>query len=397
MILKGLYLIYDMFIGSINSTCVYYNKFADLAISEDIKTERDLSELSNYYEFSVEKEGNINEVEIGIKPLKEIIDIKPKDMGLPMNYQVLSNGTFIMFNNYFESLIKNILTFYYVKNIKSLNNKEFKVSLKEINEHDTIEELNKFLVYREVEKMLFEKSFDELLKHFESELKINLERDIIDWDFINEMRERRHIIVHNSSKINKKYIVKSKNPYNYEIGDVVTIDKEYFEKCYHECLLSAAIMVYNCMKKWDKDNLHLFAAIISKHSYNFLKVGKFYYVEKLFNFCKKSEGKSKIEDQALFFNVKINYCISLKKKGNDNELKKALSALSIGNKSIEYKIAHKILSDNHIDLVKYMKKAITIGEIKKENYFDWPLFDFIKADIGLNEEILNLFAEMENG
>ena len=46
-----------------------------------------------------------------------------------------------MLNNYFEYLLADLLTYYYSKYKKSLNQKEFKVSLKELEEYETVHDL----------------------------------------------------------------------------------------------------------------------------------------------------------------------------------------------------------------------------------------------------------------
>ena len=88
-----------------------------------------------------------------------------------------------MLNNYFEYLLSDLLSYFYNKHQGSLNDKKFDFTLKEINEYETIEEAVKAFVTKEVETMIVEMTFEKLLEHFASKLKIySLRSELrLDW------------------------------------------------------------------------------------------------------------------------------------------------------------------------------------------------------------------------
>lgn len=247
--------IFNSFNENLNSVKVYFSKFGNLASGEDenIKESSDtffkevLADMEENKEKVVDPETQEEKELIDKEYFKKLMKRFSKRPKLsPRNYEILSRSSFLMLNNYFEYLLTDLLSYYYNKFKDSLSDKEFKVTLKELNEFETIEEATKSLILKEVESILVEKTFNELLEHFEKPLSISLENELIQWNKIIEIRERRHLIVHNSSIVNKKYISRTGNPYKLEIGETLHIKKDYFENSWNELKIAGQLLLFNC-------------------------------------------------------------------------------------------------------------------------------------------------------
>jgi hypothetical protein len=392
--------IYKSFIDNIESVSLYFEKFGSLAIGEDetiiVEKEKFYKDFVSEITATIEKlkeekeDGVIQDYDSEKVFRKYASKIEKRNKISPKNFEILSRSSFLMLNNYFEYLLTDLLTYYYNKFKNSLNEKEFKLSLKELNEYETIEEVNKFLILKEVEAILVEKTFDQLLTHFEEKLTISLERDLINWDKIVEFRERRHLIVHNSSIVNKKYLSRTKNPFNLKIGETVHIDNNYFINALKEFKLAGQLVLYNCWGNWDKENIDKALYEIMIQTFENLKVKNY---EMVIKTCKYSEKiKARNENQEnLMFRVNINKAIALKKLNNNAELTKTLKTIQVGTASPIFKIAFQILNDNHVGLVDNFKKAIILDEVNVDYYLEWPIFDFVRETEKLHLEILETF------
>lgn len=392
--------IYKSFVDNIESVHLYFQKFGSLAIGEDetIINEKEkfykefLSELTNDLEkLKEEKENDVIQDYDSEKIFRKFASkIGKKNKISPKNFEILSRSSFLMLNNYFEYLLTDLLTYYYNKFKNSLNEREFKLSLKELNEYETIEEVNKFLILKEVETILVEKTFDQLLTHFEEKLSISLERDLINWEKIIEFRERRHLIVHNSSIVNKKYISRTKNPFNLNIGEAVHIDNQYFINSLKEFKLAGQLLLFNCWGNWDKENIDKAIYEIMIQTFEDLKVKNYEIVTKTCKYSEKIEARNE-QQEDIIFRVNINKAIALKKLKNTSELTKTLKKIQVGTASPIFKIAYQILNDNHNGLIDNFKKAIILDEVNIDFYLEWPIFDFVRENEELHLEILETF------
>jgi len=392
--------IFNSFNENLSSVKIYFSKFGNLASGEDenIKESSDTFFKEVFADMKKNKERVVNpdtqeEEELidkeYFKNLVKRVSKRPKLT--PRNYEILSRSSFLMLNNYFEYLLTDLLSYYYNKFKDSLSEKEFKVTLKELNEFETIEEATKSLILKEVESILVEKTFNELLEHFEKPLSISLEKELIQWNKIIEIRERRHLIVHNSSIINKKYISRTGNPFKLEIGDTLHIQEDYFENSWNELKIAGQLLLFNCWGKWDKDNTNNAIYQIMIQTFEDLKDKNLDLVRRTCEYSNQIEAKNEDQEDYLF-RIKINHAIALKKLNNQKALDKVIKTIKIGTATPIFKIAYKIITNDFKDLPKLFKKAIVIEELNIDFYLEWPIFDFIRIEESeLHKELLKTF------
>ncbi|MDO6490630.1 MULTISPECIES: hypothetical protein [unclassified Cellulophaga] len=393
--------IYETYFENLNSVKLYFNKFGNLASGEDesIKEkskeffDQALSEIKEELKFVENKEDNtLSKEQVETYLTKFARKIKKQPRISPRNYEILSRSSFLMLNNYFEYLIADLLSYYYNKFKNSLNEKEFKFTLKELNEYDSIEEATKDLIVKEVESLIIDKSFNEILEHFEDKLSISLEKELIKWDEIIEIRERRHLIVHNSSVVNKKYISRTKNPFNYKIGDLVHIDKDYFFKSWSQFKLAGQLLIFNCWGNWDKDNIDNAIYEIMIQTFADLNAKNYDLVCKTCKYSEQIEPKNEDQEDYIL-RIKVNNAISLKKQNKDTEVKKVLKKIKVGTATPIFKIAHNILSDKYDDLEELFTQAIIVDKLIIDSYLEWPIFDFVREKDEINKRLIKTFKD----
>jgi len=383
---------YKLNLFAINS---YFERFGDLAQKEDLTAAKDKGEFisKSIKELGFDLSLPPEEQAIPPEQLYEFIDIIYKIPKLSQqNYEILSRGSFLMLNNYFEYLLTDLLTYFYDKFKETLNEKDFKVSLKELNEYETIEDAIKSLILKEVEAMVIELTFPKLLEHFKDKLKVSLESDIIDWPKIEEFRERRHIIVHNSSIVNKKYLVRSKNPYNLKLGDKVEISTDYFNAAFEEFYLAGLLLSYDCWGNWDKVKIDDAIADIVEETFEKLKGNKFDFVKRLTDYTIKINPRSERQED-LLLRLKFNRCIALKKLDKNKELKTMLEAIKVGTALPIFKLAHCILSDDEDEIIALVKKSKILNDIDHEKYNEWPIYSFLREKEPINSDVLAMLKE----
>jgi hypothetical protein len=297
-----------------------------------------------------------------------------------------------MLNNYFEYLFSDLLSYYFKKNSSALGGKKITLSLEELKKYSSINEAHEDLIYKEVESLLLELNFEELKSYFKEKLKIGLEEELINWSFINEIRERRHIIVHNNSIVNNKYLVRTNNPFSLRLNKEALIDNKYFLSAFNEIKVAGVLLCLNCWGNWDKDQTTDAIEEIMDISFQNLKQDNYDFVNKICMYTEKNIRSRNDDEDDCIYRIKFNHCIALKNLGQKDELAKKLSAIKIGALSPIFKIVHNILKDKDIDAVKLLDKAKAVGDLSLEQYQDWPIFKSIRANNELNKQAIEILT-----
>jgi hypothetical protein len=391
--------IFDIFYRNIYGSELYFSKFSNLAVTEDkdeIKRSKEyidrcLEELGMDLKSKTEskKEFTADEILIFARKVSKSPKITHK------NFEILANSSFLMLNNYFEYLLSDLLSYYYNKFDGSISNNEMVTTLEHLNEFDTIEDFKKDLIQREVDSMLLEMTFPELLKHFEEFLKIELCNDIIDWSKIEEFRERRHLIVHNSARVNKKYLTRTKNPFNFKQGDQVHIDSDYFNSAISEFKLAGYLLIFSCWGKWDKDKTTEAISKLMVESFEALKNNDPNFALRLTMYLKHIEPRDE-EQEDIIFRTKFNKCIALQQLDKKAELIKELKKIKVGTATPLFRLGHAILSGSDLpNIIDLIKQSYALEDFDIDKYLEWPIYCSIRENTEADKLVRKTLKELE--
>jgi len=383
--------VYDSFQENLKSIELFFDRLVPLALSQDETIIKETSELMknsiieelgidpnevNSEDFKAQLKANVTkkQLEKFIYRIMKIPKIPPR------NYDILTRSSFISLNNYFECLFSDLLNFYFKNYPGLITEKKISISISDLTKYGAIDEAKEDLIQREIEKICLDLNFEELKDYFRSKLEVPLEEKIIDWEKINEIRERRHIIVHNNSIINKKYINRSKNPYNLKEGDQVNIDEKYFYDSLEAIKLSGSLLIFNCWGKWDKINATKAIEQIMLLTFDNLKDRHFDFVKKICEYAKLNIKPKNDDEENYMLRILYNYCIALKRLGEHKKLNLNLKKIKVGTLAPIFKIAQAILSDDYDEYFENLKKAQMADDLSMDIIMDWPLFEDIRTN-----------------
>ncbi len=420
-------LIYEQFVLNIQSVQLFFKKFSILALEEDKSIliskkeylEKALKKTFGQKAFEemmtkIDEVAEIEEIEVNTTTVIEEENISKTnsseynksnyyDLMIQMenapklqtkNYEILANSTFLILNNYFEFLFADLLTFHFTNNRNLIGEKNINISLNDLKNYSTIEEAYDDFLFKEVEKLLLEMTFEEIKNYFKK-LDVSLSEDFIKWDNINEIRERRHLLVHNNSIVNKKYIAKSNNPYNLNIGDIAKIDEDYLNKSIVEIQVAGILLIMNCWGKWGKKHATDAIMELLTLTFDLLKQKRNRTASRICEYVEKNIKPSNDDEENCIIRIKFNYCISLKRIDEKKILEKKLEELRVGSMSPIFEIAKHILSDEYKIAISLFKNSITVDEFIIDDYLEWPIFEEIRNDKDLNDEALEQFREVK--
>ena len=313
----------------------------------------------------------------------------------PHNVELLYKSAFVILASYFDFLFSDLIHYFYQIHPESLSGKELSITLNELKLCNDISEAIGHIVNREVEKVSY-KGLDEQIKYFENYLKIDCKKNIINWNIINEMIERRNIIVHNDSKINRRYLKNVDLPVipektkDLKEGQKIIIKEDYFMAVLNEVVIAGTILIQCCWRGWEKDDISDADEELIRNIYDALCEEEWRIAEKLGLFSKECEVYN--EQHRLYLD--INYCQSLKWQNKKKELEKELEKFDESSLRPIYVLALSALKSDRDKFYKNIKKAITIDRLKKKDLMEWPLFRELRKDPNYEKKIRNILASI---
>jgi hypothetical protein len=321
---------------------------------------------------------NKNEVDSILKQFRNLPKVNPA------HKKLLHQSSFVLLVGYFEYLFADLLKFYYRNFPGNISDKPIHIIINELKAYDNIDEAVDYVISKEVEAILFDLSFNELIDFFDKKLKINLERSIINWDIINETRERRHIIVHNNSIINKKYLLKSKidnlpDKANLINDQKINVSTEYFQIAYNEIYLAGHILIFNCWNQWAKNNSEEMFSEILNTTFDCLN-SNLDYVSKKLSFHSLTFEPETDAEADLSLRTKFNYILALKRLKENDEFEKEIKKIKISSLSPLFKLAYYTLKEDKEKIIENIRHCKLIDDMKAEWLHEWPIFAQVKND-----------------
>lgn len=316
----------------------------------------------------------------------------------PRQLILLFRSAIVILKSYYDSLLTDLLDHYYRIHKKSIK-KEKKFTTDDLLKYDSIEDLIDDIISEKVNSMILQQIKKQLIMIKQNEdLKINLNKEeIINWDVVEELFQRRNIIVHNDGIVNKHYLNNINknlgflNKQELKEGCEVTIDKKYFLNVFDELILVGIIIVQKFWRKFDKNKLEDANHILLNDTFNLLIDKKWKIVERLGIFSRAINIKDK--DYRLYMD--FNYLQSLKWQKKEGLLNEELKKYKIDKLGPIFKLAKYVLMNDKNNFYKNIKNAIIVDKITREDFFIWPLFREFRKDKDYKEKIENLFNEVK--
>lgn len=366
-----------------------FENIKKIAKNENIK-DQNLEEENEDTEVTKDAENTEESIIISRRKFEQFMYLISRAPKMPTNnFIILTNGAFLMLNNYFEYLFADLLSFHFSTKTNIIEEKNISISLSELKNYSSIDEAHQDLLYREIEKLLLDLNFEEIKDYFKK-LDVHLSEDLINWDLINEIRERRHIIVHNNSIVNRKYITKSKNIFQKNEGEKIEPTSEYLKNAINEVLYAGVILIFNCWGKWDAKRSTDAISEIMDLTFKLLKDKNYNLVLRFATYVEKYIKPKCEKDEGYLLSIRINKCLSLKKM-NDSSLQNEIKNLKVSMLSPIYKVAKMLLEDDLENAKLIFNQVIDVDDILVDQYLEWPLFEDLRNDEEINKHIIELF------
>jgi len=396
--------IHDSFTRNIESLEAFVNNVAPIAEKHDQATMKKVDKFTKqmFKIFGLPK-GKIDEskrkqVVEGITEdqVNQIIQLTADLPRLTVpQAELLYRSSFVMLVSYFDFLLSDLIHYFYRKYPESLSGKELPLTLSELKLLGGVDEAVDSVLNKEADSVLY-KSLGEQKLYLKNTLKIDTKDSIINWNKLVESVERRHIVVHNDCKINRRYLISvdlsqiPEKTKDLKEGTQVRITESYFRSVFEEICVSGIILLQVCWRKWEKDDTASADQQLVLDIYDALAKEDWTCAERLGLFSKEC----KVANQAHRLILDVNYCQSLKWQGKKDELQEQLKQFDISALSPQFALALYALRSDRDSFYRNVENAITVDNMLEEQFMEWPLFRELRQDPDYEARIKTVFRSI---
>lgn len=309
--------------------------------------------------------------------------------------ELLYRSSFVMLVSYFDFLLSDLIHYFHRRYPESLSGRDLPLTLSELKLLGGVDEAIDSVINKEADSVLY-KSLREQKLYLKNTLKIDTKDSIVNWDRLIEAVERRHIVVHNDCKINRRYLTSvdlsqvPEKTKDLKEGRQVRIRESYFRSVFEEICVSGIVLLQCCWRKWEKDDTSDADSSLNSDIYDALLKENWIRAERLGLFSKEF----KVENQAYRIVLDINYCQSLKWQGKTTELEEELKKFDISALSPKFALALFALRSDRDSFYGNVENAITVDKMSEEHFMEWPLFRELRQDPDYEVRIKTVFRSI---
>ena len=400
--------IHHSFTTNLESLEAFVKNVSPIAEKHDKATGKATREKLDKFAEGIRKIFGVNKDKLDKRKRKQLIEGMTEDqvkqiiqlaadlprLTLPQT-ELLHRSSFVILVSYFDFLLSDLIHYFYRKYPESLSGKDLALTLSELKLLGGVDEAIDFVINKEAESVLYD-SLEKQKLYLKNTLKIDTKDGVINWNKLVEAVERRHIIVHNDCKINRRYLAKvdpsqiPEKTKDFKEGMQVRIAESYFRSIFEETCVSGVVLLQCCWRKWEKDDTLDADSGLNSDIYDALLKENWIRAERLGLFSKEC----KVANQASRLALDVNYCQSLKWQGKKNELEEELKKFDISALSPRFALALYALMSDHDSFYKNVEHAITVDKIQETDFMEWPLFRELRKDPDYEARIKTVFRSI---
>lgn len=290
---------------------------------------------------------------------------------------VLARSLFMQMFSEFDAFMGALLKVIYLKNQDLLKGISREITLRELLEHESIDDVKRSMLEKEIETFRRD-SYVEQFASLEKKFQITL-RKFAEYPEFIELSQRRNIFTHNDGVVSEQYITVceregwkfAKRP---ATGETLQVDIEYFGRAIRVMSQVGFMLAHTLWSKvfpQEHEELH---SSINDRIYQCLEHKRWRLAAELGIFALSEPMRKGVTEIKLRIRT-INVAIGLKFAERDGEARRLLNAGDWTASYRDFKLAILVLEEKYEDAIAIMISIGKSGEIlQQSSYYSWPLF-----------------------
>jgi hypothetical protein len=291
--------------------------------------------------------------------------------------RLLRQGAITMLMSFFESLLADLVKAFYLRFPEALPAETSTISLAELRTLGTVEDAEGHVASRAAEALLRE-NLEKQLKFFTSCLKFDLQAFADQRDRLTEVAQRRNVIVHNNSVVNRIYVDKVpqdlRDKWQIAEGRILVNSPEYLDSAISAVEAIGFLLIQHAWRKWDKVEIEAADKFAADQLFDALVEGRYVAALDLSRMA-ESIGLQSEERRRI---VAVNRAIAFKSLDRDGEAMQVLDASDWSATSLRFRAVVAALRGELAEFEDLARRALSAGELTKEELLTWPAFAWIR-------------------
>ena len=291
-------------------------------------------------------------------------------------FSLFPKNTVVAMVSLYDAYLADLIECAYTIKPELLNASDKEFSFSDIIAFETIDNLKKHVIEKDVESILREshiKQFEILSKKF----KVELTKDLPSYyDFI-EITERRNLFVHTNGRVSSQYLkICKERPLDHkdsdiQIGEKLSATPPYVEHCY-KILFEIGVKLgqviwrklYNKYEEADDSLISIGYELIKSKKYELACI--------ILDFSCKPYVKH--FNKECEYVLCVNHALAYYLKGDKEKCRSIINSQDWSGTELKFRLAHKVLLEDFDGAIGIMK-SIGNNSVMSFAYAEWPLFN----------------------
>ena len=268
------------------------------------------------------------------------------------------------------------------------------ISVKDVLSMASFDDVIDKVTEDEVENLM-RGSHDEQIKYIEDKMDVNIRSNYDEWGEFIEVFERRNLIAHGNYVINTHYIRNcSRHGFHIEKdkhGEKLSLDGRYLRQSSDRLLeFGLSLMFVLWLKHFRNDREEAYDRL-NEITYELIK-------------DKRSRVAARLLDLALFKQtptasdkikkmMTVNLANAYKKLHDEKKAYEVIGEVDWSAATDDFQICVAAVRGDVDRVVELMPRVIQGELIKKADFREWPIFDWVREEGGVQEKFQDIFGE----
>lgn len=285
----------------------------------------------------------------------------------------------------FEAVIANLVTEFYNYKPEALEmnsrDREKEFSLRDLQQFSSISDAVDFTVAKRVESLMYGGLAD-WRKFFKDTVKVDIADLAISWPDLQEVFQRRHIIVHNGGKASRRYVAIVTRLFSDRTvlpGEPLDCTEEYLALAVDHLLAVGTLLIVAIMVKFgDPDDIP--HGDLSNLAYSLLREERWAATKRL---CEYGVTLPVSEDVKLVF--RVNMALAEMGINGRDAIVDDITSWDVSALSDRFKLAKACLLGDLDKAFELLPSLVITQEITTEDLLGWPLLSEMRSDPRFSE------------
>jgi hypothetical protein len=294
----------------------------------------------------------------------------------------------------FEFLLAGLYAYHLLQHPKQLETDEKEFSLADLVEIGSVQDAQQAIAERRVEAFMG-KRLDEWSAWSQRILGQSFEELSLDSPHLNEMFQRRHIIVHSGGAVDRRYLqrVDFPNDEQPDIGDELPVSDKYLYMALDELEVLGFALLVVARGKWQSEKANEASAELNAKIVELMQANRWAPARKL-----AEVGCTLGQADSARWVIQVNGWLAMKRLDEFDRCRPEVEEWDVTALADKFKLAKACLMDEGDAAFELLVPTLKSSDVMPGDAWDWPLFDNLRADARFAQAFAEVgYARQEDG